>query len=113
MPGGGGKGGPPGPGGIIPGGKPGPGGKGGRAAGSGKGLNHESSGSFAGLTSTKSRRGSTESTRRRTHAHGGPVHRWWGTKVLRTETETPRRGPAARFISGRNLINNALSLVVS
>ena len=39
MPGGGGKGGPPGPGGIVPGGgKPGPGGKGGRAAESGKWL---------------------------------------------------------------------------
>ena len=33
--------------------------------------------------------------------------------MLRTETETPRRGTVARFISGRNLINNALGLVMS
>jgi hypothetical protein len=50
MPGGRGKGGPPGPGGIIPGGgKPGPGGKGGRAAGGGKRLRYESSGQLLDL----------------------------------------------------------------
>ena len=68
--------------------------------------------SMARLTSTESGRGSPESTGR-AHAHGRSVHGWWGTEMLRAETETPRRGTIARFICGCNLINNALSLVVS
>ena len=70
--------------------------------------------SIVRLTSTESRRGRgpAEPTRR-THTHGRAVHGWRRTEMLRTETETPRRGTVARFISSRNLINDTLGLVVS
>ena len=81
---------------------------------SGKWLGCESSGLIIGLTSTEPGRGrgSTESTGR-THAHGRSIGGWWWTKMLRTETETSRRGAAARFVSSSNLVDNALGLIMS
>lgn len=33
--------------------------------------------------------------------------------MLGTEAETSRRGPTARFVSSRDLVNNTLGLIVS
>lgn len=70
------------------------------------------SGPSIGLTSTESRRGrgSTEPPRR-THPHGW--YGWWRAKMLGAKPETSRRGAAARFIGSRNLVDNALGLIVS